>query len=133
MSGAAQALRDRESETPPTLDVLVIDDEKNIRATLVMCLEGVGCRVTAVATAEAARAALTNRSFDLAFLDLRLADDNGLDLLPQLLNGRPTLAVVVVTAYTTIDTAVEAIRRGAADYLPKPFTPPQIRHVVEQV
>src|SRR5215475_606006 len=103
----------------PALDVLVIDDEKNIRATVAMCLEGMGCRVTGAASAEAARAALAGRSFDLAFLDLRLGDANGLDLLPDLLAGRPGLAVVIVTAYATIDTAVEAIRRGAADYLPK--------------
>src|SRR6185369_12123393 len=118
---------------PTSLDVLVIDDEKNIRATVAMCLEGMGCRVTGAATAESARAALTGRSFDIAFLDLRLGDANGLDLLPELLAHHAGLAVVVVTAYATIDTAVEAIRRGAVDYLPKPFTPAQIRHVVDQV
>jgi NtrC-family two-component system response regulator AlgB len=118
---------------PPALEVLVIDDEKNIRATVAMCLEGMGCRVTGVPSAEAARAALAGRAFDVAFLDLRLGDTNGLDLLPDLLAGRPGLAVVIVTAHATIDTAVEAIRRGAADYLPKPFTPAQIRHAVEQV
>jgi NtrC-family two-component system response regulator AlgB len=115
------------------LDVLVIDDEKNIRATIAVCLEGMGCHVTGVATAEAARAALAGRAFDVAFLDLRLDDASGLDLLRDLLARRPGLAVVIITAYATIDTAVEAIRRGAADYLPKPFTPDQIRQVVEQV
>jgi NtrC-family two-component system response regulator AlgB len=124
-------------QTPPAepaiMDVLVIDDEKNIRATIAMCLEGIGCRVTGAATPEAVRAALAGRSFDIAFLDLRLGDVNGLDLLPELLAGHPQLAVVVITAYATIHTAVEAIRRGAADYLPKPFTPAQIRHAVEQV
>src|SRR5215468_1611419 len=88
------------------LDILVIDDEKNIRTTVAMCLEDMGCQVTGAPSAEAARAALASRA---------------------------GLAVVVVTAYATIDTAVEAIRRGAADYLPKPFTPAQIRHAVEQV
>ena len=116
-----------------SLDVLVIDDEKNIRATLELCLVGIGCRVSTAATPEAARAALASRPFDLAFLDLRLGEANGLDLLPALLASRPGLAVVVVTAYATIDTAVEAIRRGGTDYLAKPFTPVQIRHVVEQV
>jgi NtrC-family two-component system response regulator AlgB len=115
------------------LDVLVIDDEKNIRATLDVCLAGIGCRVAMAATAEAARAALASRSFDLAFLDLRLGEANGLDVLPALLAQQPGLAVIVVTAYATIDTAVEAMRRGAVDYLPKPFTPAQIRHVVEHV
>ncbi|MEO8602280.1 MAG: sigma-54 dependent transcriptional regulator [bacterium] len=121
------------SETAAPLRVLVIDDEKNIRATIGMCLEGFGCKVTGAATAEAARAAVAAQAFDLAFLDLRLGDTNGMDLLPELQARRPQMAVVVITAYATIDTAVDAIRRGARDYLPKPFTPAQIRHVVEQV
>lgn len=116
-----------------TLRVLVIDDEKNIRVTLSMCLEGMGCQVTAVSSAEAALAALSRQTFDLAFLDLRLGEMNGLDLLPKLLAESPDLGVVVITAYATFDTAVEAIKRGAKDYLPKPFTPVQIRHVVEQL
>ena len=115
------------------LRVLVIDDEKNIRATVSLCLEGLGCTVTGVASAEAARAAVAAGAYDLAFLDLRLGDASGLDLLPELLARRPDLDVVIITAYATIDTAVEAMRRGARDYLPKPFTPAQIRHVVEQV
>src|SRR5215813_8692103 len=121
--------------TPQTRawEVLVIDDEKNIRATLTLCLEGVGCKVTAVASTEAALAALNRQAFDLAFLDLRLGETNGLDVLPQLLSESPDLTVVVITAYATFDTAVEAIKRGAKDYLPKPFTPAQIRHVVEQL
>ncbi|HEV7555096.1 MAG TPA: response regulator, partial [Kofleriaceae bacterium] len=102
--------------------VLVIDDEKNIRATLAMCLEGIGCTVTAVGDFDAAIAAVERASFDIAFLDLRLGDRDGLELLPALLSHRPELAIVVITAYATIDTAVEAIRRGAVDYLPKPFT-----------
>ena len=113
--------------------VLVIDDEKNIRATLALCLESDGCAVTAVASGEAALAALEAERFEIAFLDLRLADESGLDLLPALLARRAELAVVVITAYATIETAVEAMRRGARDYLPKPFTPAQIRHVVEQI
>ncbi|MDX2169003.1 MAG: sigma-54 dependent transcriptional regulator [Deltaproteobacteria bacterium] len=119
--------------SPAPLRVLVIDDEKNIRATVAVCLEGLGYRVSGAATAEAARAAVAADAFDVAFLDLRLGDANGLDLLPELLARRPQLAVVVITAYATIDTAVEAIRRGARDYLPKPFTPAQIRHAVEQI
>ena len=110
-------------DEPLALDILVIDDEKNIRTTVAMCLEGAGCHVTGVATAAAARAALARQPFDVAFLDLRLGDTNGLDLLPELLASRPGLAIVVVTAYATIDTAVDAIRRGAVDYLPKPFSP----------
>lgn len=115
------------------LRVLIIDDEKNIRTTLLTCLEGIGCQVTAVSSGQAALAALGRQAFDLAFVDLRLSEMNGLELLPQLLAESPNLAVVVITAYATFDTAVEAIKRGAQDYLPKPFTPAQIRHVVEQL
>ena len=114
------------------IGVLVIDDERNIRTTLAACLEGMGCRVRAVATADEALAAVAADRFDLAFLDLRLGQANGLELLPKLLAGAD-LDVVVITAYARIDTAVEAIKRGAVDYLPKPFTPVQIRHLVRQV
>ncbi len=115
------------------LRVLVIDDEKNIRVTLSMCLEDIGCEVQAVGSADAALTALAHGVFDLAFLDLRLGDESGLQLLPKLLAVNPDLAVVVITAYATFETAVEAIKCGARDYLPKPFTPAEIRHVVEQV
>jgi NtrC-family two-component system response regulator AlgB len=111
--------------------VLIIDDEKNIRVTLSAYLEGMGCQVTGAPTAEAALAALESQTFDMAFLDLRLKEMNGLDLLPKILALRPHLPVVIITAYATIETAVEAIKRGARDYLPKPFTPDQIRHLVE--
>ena len=119
--------------TEPSLAVLVVDDEKNIRTTLTVCLEDIGCTVTAVGTGAAALAAVERLHFDAAFLDLRLGEENGLDVLPQLLAARTGLAVVVITAYATFDTAVEAIRRGAVDYLPKPFTPAQIRHVMDQI
>jgi NtrC-family two-component system response regulator AlgB len=114
------------------LRALVVDDEKNIRTTLALCLEGLGCKVEQAANGNAALEALRLEPFDLAFCDLRLGQESGLDLLPRLLAERPGLEVVVITAYATVDTAVEAMRRGAKDYLPKPFTPAQIRHLVER-
>ena len=112
--------------------VLVVDDEKNIRMTLALCLEGFGCKVEQAANSAAALEALRLEPFDLAFCDLRLGQESGLDLVPRLLAERPGLEVVIITAYATIDTAVEAMRRGAKDYLPKPFTPAQIRHLVDR-
>jgi len=100
---------------------------------LSVCLEGAGCVVTAVASPAAALDAVRRQPFDLCFLDLRLGTASGLDLIPGLLAESPQLAIVVITAYATLETAVEAIKRGATDYLPKPFSPAQIRHVVEQV
>jgi NtrC-family two-component system response regulator AlgB len=113
--------------------VLIIDDERNIRSTLTMCLESTGCVVNAVGSAENALAAVERTPFDVCLLDLRLGDDDGMELLPKLLIARPHLAVIVITAHATFDTAVEAIKRGAADYLPKPFDPAQIRLVVDRV
>ena len=111
--------------------VLVIDDEKNIRTTLTMCLEAADCVVTAVGTGAAAIAAAHRTAFDLAFLDLRLGSEDGLAVLPGLLAARPGLTVIVITAYATIDTAVHAMKLGAADYLAKPFTPAQVRERVD--
>jgi len=114
------------------LRVLVVDDEKNIRSTLALALESAGCAVGLAANAESAIAHASREVFDLALVDLKLAESSGLDLIPRLVAENPGLDIVVITAYATIDTAVEAMRRGAADYLPKPFTPAQIRHLVER-
>jgi NtrC-family two-component system response regulator AlgB len=121
-----------ETPAPPRLRVLVVDDERNIRTTLGVCLETEGCAVRDAASGEAALEALRHGPYDLAFVDLRLGAESGLDLVPRLLAERPGLEVVVITAYATFDTAVQAVKRGAADYLPKPFSPAQIRHVVDR-
>jgi NtrC-family two-component system response regulator AlgB len=69
----------------------------------------------------------------LAFVDLRLGTDNGLDLIPRLLAESPWLKIVVITAYASVETAVEAMRRGAVDYIPKPFVPEQVLLVADRV
>ena len=115
------------------LQVLVVDDELNIRKTLTVSLETEGHKVTAVSNFQDALAEASHRSFDLAFVDLRLGTDDGLDLIPALLAATPWLKVIVITAYASIDTAVEAMRRGATDYIPKPFTPAQINLAVRKV
>jgi len=64
---------------------------------------------------------------------MRMPDVNGLDLLPKIKRQRPELPVVIVTGYASIDTAVEAIQRGAADYVPKPFTPEELNKVTSRI
>src|SRR6478752_7517121 len=120
------------SPRPEKLRVLVVDDEKNIRTTLSLCLEQRGCDVTAVSSLQGALEAIATHPYELAFLDIRLGEANGLDLIPKLLVDCPNLSIVVMTAYATIDSAVAAMKRGAVDYLPKPFQPAQIRHVMDQ-
>jgi NtrC-family two-component system response regulator AlgB len=112
------------------MDVLLIDDEASLRRTLRAALESMGHAVVEAAGGEQARACLARQPYDVAFLDLRLGRESGLDLLADLLSRAPGLGVIVVTAYASIDSAVEAMRRGAFDYLPKPFTPAQVRVVL---
>lgn len=113
--------------------ILIIDDEESIRSTLGMMLQAMGHEVIGAEDAPAALKELDKAQFDVAFLDLKLNGTNGLDLLPDLLRGNAKLDVIVFTAHASIETAVEAMRRGATDYLPKPFTPEQIRQVLRKV
>ncbi len=115
------------------LNVLIVDDEANIRKTLTVCLESRGHRVTAVSNGKDARVESDKQVFNLAFVDLRLGTESGLDLIPPILGTCPWIKIVVITAYASIDTAVEAMRRGATDYIPKPFTPEQVQLVTERV
>jgi NtrC-family two-component system response regulator AlgB len=118
---------------PGRLNVLVVDDEPTIRKTLGIGLEAEGHSVVAVSNGTDAVAESARQSFDLAFVDLRLGQVSGMDLIPELLSQSPWTQVVVITAHGSIDSAVQTMRRGAADYLTKPFTPAQVRLVVERV
>jgi NtrC-family two-component system response regulator AlgB len=115
------------------LNILIVDDEANIRKTLGMCLEIKGHTVVMTGNGKDASAEAERRVFDMAFLDLRLGAENGLDLIPGLLSSCPWMKIVVITAFASVDTAVAAMRLGASDYIPKPFTPEQVELVTERV
>lgn len=115
------------------LSILIVDDEPTIRRSMALSLEIEGHRVRAVGNPEDALDQAGLEPFELAFVDLRLGTANGLDLIPSLLAIRPGLKIVVITAFATVDTAVEAMRRGAWDYLPKPFQPSQLSAAAEKV
>ncbi len=117
----------------PALNILIVDDEADIRKTLAVCLESRGHRVIAVSNGKDAQLETDRQVFDFAFVDLRLGTENGLDLIPPILGACPWIKIVVITAYASIDTAVEAMRRGATDYIPKPFTPEQVQLVTDRV
>ena len=115
------------------MNVLIVDDERNIARTLAMTLESDGHGVTVAENGASALRHAQKAGFDLVFLDLRLGQEDGLEVLARLRGVDPGLPVVLITAYASVPTAVEAMRRGAADYLPKPFTPDQVRLVAERV
>jgi NtrC-family two-component system response regulator AlgB len=124
------------SETQPelrALRILVVDDEENIRFALTMCLETDGHKVVSVGTIEGALEETARQAFDLIFLDVRLGTQNGLDYVKPLLKENPWARIVVITAFASIETAVEAMKRGATDYLAKPFEPAQLLLLTQKV
>ncbi|HEX3359214.1 MAG TPA: sigma-54 dependent transcriptional regulator [Tepidisphaeraceae bacterium] len=121
------------SHSSTSLRILVVDDEINIRKTLTISLETDGHQVVAVSNGRDALAEAARQSFDLAFVDLKLGSTSGLDLSSELIAQSPWLRVVIITAHGSIDSAVETMKRGAADYLTKPFTPAQVKLVTERV
>lgn len=115
------------------MHILIIDDEAHIRKTTTLTLDALGHECDQAQNGEEALNLLKKGSFDAAFLDLRLGSEMGLDLIPKLLALEPKLNVIVFTAYSSIDTAVEAMRQGAVDYIAKPFTPDQIRQALSRI
>src|SRR5690606_6393199 len=119
------ALMDQTTDTGGR--ILLVDDEAAILRTFRYCLEDRGYTVLTAASAAQAEAILQRQVFDLCFLDLRLGEDNGLDVLQQMRVLAPWMRVVIVTAHSAVDTAVDAMQAGAADYLVKPCSPEQLR------
>ncbi len=101
--------------------ILVADDEDSLRWVLTKGLQGAGYEVTAVGDGESALRAVQAEPFDLVFLDVRMPGLDGLTVLERLRAARSDALVVVMTAHGTMDTAIQAMQRGAYDYLTKPF------------
>jgi len=112
---------------------LIVDDDPGVRQSLRLCLEVDNARVLGVGTSTGALEALERGRFDVVFLDLWLQSESGLGVLPEILRRQPGIGVIVITAFASFETAVEAMRLGAVDYLPKPFTPEQVRHAARRV
>jgi DNA-binding NtrC family response regulator len=112
--------------------ILVVDDEPGIRALCSDVLGRAGHDVEAVGTAAGAIAAAGRRRFDLILCDINLPDQDGVSILPRLLTGEPPPAVLLITAYPSIDTAVRGMKLGARDYIGKPFSPDELRLVVRR-
>ena len=107
--------------------ILLVDDETAILRTFRYCLEDAGYQVAVANSAAQAEALLQRQVFDLCFLDLRLGDDNGIEVLQRMRIQAPWMRVVIITAHSAVDTAVDAMQAGAVDYLVKPCSPEQLR------
>jgi len=121
------------NEQPPKASVLVVDDEPGIRKGCQRVIEASGCQVLLAETAEEGLEQLrTHPDVALALVDLKMPGIGGLEFLTRAAEIAPELVCVVITAYATIETAIEATKRGAHDFLTKPFTPDELLHVVNR-
>lgn len=120
----------RSTRPPDLMDILIIDDEKSIRLTTSLVLEADGHYVETAENGTLALRRIKEEHFDLVFLDLRLGDEDGLELLQKIVALKQPPLVVISTAYASIATAVQATQLGAFDYLEKPFTPDELRAIL---
>ncbi|WMW67332.1 sigma-54 dependent transcriptional regulator [Nitratidesulfovibrio liaohensis] len=128
---AATATGHEHARSP--LDVLVVDDDPGILTTLRLALAAAGCPVRTAASAEEALALLAEHPADLLLTDVRMEGASGIDLVRETRALLPDALCVVMTAFASFENAVAAIKAGAFDYLPKPFSVEQLEHLVGKV
>lgn len=107
--------------------ILIVDDEKNIRLTMSQSLETLGMPIHAAVNGEEALSKLQKTPFGLVFLDLKMPGMDGMDVLRRIKEDWPKIRVIIITAHGTIESAVEAMKLGAVDFIQKPFSPGEIR------
>ena len=112
--------------------ILVVDDEKNQREILETILSGEGYDVTTASSGEAAMKFVESRRFDLVLTDLKMTGMSGLDLLKELTNYDKSIIVILLTAHGSVDSAVDALRLGAFDYLQKPYDSEKLLETVSR-
>jgi FixJ family two-component response regulator len=113
--------------------VLIVDDEKNIRLTLALALEKLNIPVDTAVDGEEALKKLAEKSYALMLLDLRMPGIDGLEVLRRVPEIRPEVKVVIITAWGSIEAAVEAMKLGAVDFLQKPFDAEDVRELVSSL
>lgn len=116
-----------------TQRILIVDDEDHIRFSLKQVLEDAGYHITTAQSGLVALDHVEENGCDLMLLDLRMPKMNGRDVLNAIKENRPELPVAIVTAHGTVDQAVEMVRKGAENFIHKPFTPKEIRTTVAQI
>ena len=113
--------------------ILVVDDEKNIRLTMSQSLESLEIPIKTAVNGEEALRKLQEGPFGLVFLDLKMPGIDGIEVLRQIKDDWPKIRVIIITAHGTIESAVEAMKLGAVDFIQKPFSPGEIRELATQV
>jgi DNA-binding response OmpR family regulator len=113
--------------------ILIVDDDKNIRLNLSISLEKLNIPVKTAASGEEAMEKLEQGAYEFMLLDLRMPGMDGMEVLCRVSQQRPEIKVIIITAYGSIDLAVEAMKLGAVDFLQKPFDVAEVRRVVRRL
>ena len=119
-------------EIRPDALVLVVDDEPDIRDASERILSRVGYQVQKASRGDEALDILNKESVDIMLLDLKMPGMDGLEVLERIRKQNTEIQVIVITGYATVETAIEAMKQGAYDFIPKPFEPDQLRIVVNR-
>jgi len=127
---ALQEHTQRNYDMPP--NILVMEDDLNVAKGLEMILNEAGYEVNLAGTGALAMKAFNEKRYDLLVADLRLPDIDGMEVIKQVKSHKPDTEVVVITGYGTTATAVEAMKIGVHDFLPKPFTDDQIKSAINE-
>ena len=115
-----------------SMQILIVDDQINTCKSLQAILKKSGYRSEYTLSAEEALGRVRGGAFDIVISDIRMPGMDGMQLLEELKKIQPHLVVIMVTGFATIKSAVEAIQKGAYDYLPKPFTPDEVRVIIQR-
>lgn len=113
--------------------VLIADDTKNIRTLLTTCLELEGYEVVTSSNGFEALEAILKDQFDLIFLDIKMPELSGTEVLKKIRTAGVSTPVIIMTAFATIKNAVDCTKLGALAYLQKPFTPEKVRNVLKEL
>ncbi len=113
--------------------ILIVDDEKNIRMTLRHCLREQNYDIEIAINGDEALNKIKEDNYDLVLLDIKMPGLTGMEVLEKIRQGGNEVDVIMMTAYGTIERAVEAMKLGAIDFISKPFTPDEIREIVKDV
>lgn len=114
-------------------NILIVDDEKNIRLTMSHSLESLEIPIRTAVNGEEALQMLNETPFGLVFLDLKMPGMDGMEVLRRIKDHWPKIRVIIITAHGTIESAVEAMKLGAVDFIQKPFSPGEIRDLATLV
>jgi len=122
----AQAAVQTAQAARPAASVLVVDDEQTVRNSCRKILSQEGYKVDVAQSGEEALGKVKGNGFDLVITDWKMPKVDGLEMARRIKKEKPNTQVIMITGYPSVDSSIEAIRSGVADYVPKPFTPEEL-------